>query len=569
MSTDNRTLLNDCEDETVAFTTSGAQQGDQASAGLFYEGTQSVEVQHSNNNDRTSTTQTSAAATFNLDLSDSTLYLMVKDNLTDTFAASTGGNGGSQFVIGDGTDLIGYPVGGSDAVGLPVTPYFATYKLDVSEVVASPPGNVAVYSGSEANLDQTAITEMGYGSLHLSKAAGAIPNVFIDGFYYIANGSYALTINGGTVGTPETMADVVGDDITNGWGLVGNPLGSQYQFMGPTQWGDTGTADSYFTASDEQWYFLGDNGGGHAVGATHFLQRLIGNSTGTNSFVATRVTFVNTATRAEFDLSNADMDLVKFDACSFTNFGTITFPTVVANDKFCNNTVFNNCDRMDLQSLDMDGNTWNGTTDANGAIAFDATNGDPSNQDNSTFVSDGTGHAIEVAPVGAGPFTYNLDGYTFDGYASQAGTDTNRVFFINPATLSADITINLVGSAAINSIGGGTDFFSHRDVASYTGTLLIQSTVTLEVNVSDSNGDPISGARVRIENASTGAEISQGSTNGSGVYSDGAYNFSGDLGVLTKVRLKGFRNFRTAGTIASTGLSVGVTMQTDSIVDLP
>ena len=242
MSVDNRTELNDC-DNVTGFVGDGASPALNTLTGQRYEGTASIDTQHTNADEQMHTTQTSGGGgTFNLDLSDSTLYLMVKDSLVDTFA-----NGGVQFVIGDGTDLIGYDVGGNDAVGLPLEPFYNAYKLDVSVQVASPGANNA-YTGTEAALAQTAITQMGYGSLHLAKAQGNVPNVFLDRMTYIANGSYALTINGGTAITPETMADVQGDDVTNGWGMVNNPLGLQYGFFAPTEWGDATTLSSYFEA---------------------------------------------------------------------------------------------------------------------------------------------------------------------------------------------------------------------------------------------------------------------------------------------------------------------------------
>jgi hypothetical protein len=63
--------------------------------------------------------------------------------------------------------------------------------------------------------------------------------------------------------------------------------------------------------------------------------------------------------------------------------------------------------------------------------------------------------------------------------------------------------------------------------------------------------------------------ITQGTTNASGIYTDASYNYTGDLAVTTKARLKGFKNFRTAGTITGDGISVGVTLQDDKVVYLP
>jgi hypothetical protein len=220
--------------------------------------------------------------------------------------------------------------------------------------------------------------------------------------------------------------------------------------------------------------------------------------------------------------------------------------------------------------MDIDDCTFNGTTDADGAVRWDEDDdpAGPTDQTNLIFASDGTGNAIEVNPTGAGPFTYSIDGYTFDGYATQAGTDTDRVFFINPSTLDADITINLTNSQAINTVGGGSDVFSHRDVGSYTGTLIIQQVVAVTVQVDDSAGDPVEGARVRVEEDPAGTLIVEGETNASGTFTDTTAH-STPQDVTTKVRLKGFKNFRTGGTLTSTGLTVGVTFQTDNIVDLP
>lgn len=543
MSTDNRTTLNDCSavtgwtgDDAVTVTTL---------TGQFYEGGSSLSTQLSNSDEHMYTTSIGGTR----DLSDATCYLLVKDNLVDTIA-----NGGVKYVLHDGTNRIGYEVGGNDQVGLPLTPFFNAYKLDVSNSAAL---TFFTFAGTEANLTETAITGVGFGSLHLAKAQGAIDNVFMDRFSFIANGSAALTVNGGTSGTPETSADVAGDDITNGWGMVSNPQGDQYNWFAPTEFGDATTLDSYFDVSNEQWYLLGQG-----IGATHFNFSLIANSTGTNSFAMTNVVMVGLGTRANWDLAPANHDTMKLTNVTFTDIGTITFPTQSIGNKFANNCIFNNCDRVDLQSIDADGCTFNGTTDANGAIIWDENTTDVSNQDNMTFNSDGTGHAIEVAPTGAGTFTYNIDGYNFTGYATDAGTSTDRVFFINPSTLSANITINLSNSG---SDGSG---FSARTVAGYTGTLTINASVPVSVKVIDKDGVAIQGAQVSMYLVSDDSQVMLADTNASGIAST---NFSGTTpaDVYYRVRKASagdtkYVNDSALGTIESgTGLSVTRTLRVD------
>jgi hypothetical protein len=543
--TDNRTQLQDCEAVADVSTDSSADpQADTSEAGLVIEGTNALQFQVTNAQEYLAYDQDTAGATFNLDLSDSTVYVNVKDNLQDTFA-----NLGVQIVLDDTADgtsttTIGYAVAGVDVLGLPYEFKYSAYKLDVSVIVAAPGvsgTDFFQHNGTEANLDQTIIKQVGYGSIHLAKGQGTIPNAWFDGIYYIANGSYAATVSGGTTGTPETMTDLVGDDITVGAAMFSNPIGTTFYIFAPTEFGDAGTGNSGFEGTDETWVYIGDNGGGHAVGATHFQFRLVGNATGTNAFRQTRVTNQNVGTRAQFDFSDANFDEFELDTTSWVDFGALTFPVQDAS-KFCDDSTFINCDQMDLQSLDMDGNTWIGSNDANGVIVLDETVADIANQPNSTFRRVGTHNAIEIAPTGAGPFTYNITGLTVDGFASQDDVDaveTEKVFYINPSTLSADININLSSSIALNIGGGadtGTDGFSYRVVGSYTGTVTITQTVTLSVTVVDENNVAIPYASVSIQDQADDSEVSAGVANNLGVYTDSAYNYTSDLAVNVVAR---------------------------------
>ena len=486
MSVDNRTIINDCEANT------GWSGDDSATvnndAGQFYQGSNSLSTQLSDSDEQMHTIEDSVSTgTFSLDWSDSTLYLLVKDNLTNNAAA-----GGMQFVIGDAADLIGYDVGGNDATGVPLPTFFSSYKLDVSVIVAAP-GTFTAFVGTEANLDQTVVTRIGYGSLHASKAVGAIDNVFMDAFRYIANDSYALTINGGTSGTPETMSDVAGDDVTNGWGMVSNPLGDQYIFFAPTEWGESGaSADHFFAADGEQWFWLGDNGGGHAVGATHFPFRVVGNATDTGSFVISNVSIVNVGTRADLLLDNADVNTLEIDGCSFTGLGAIEAPSLGGTSRFCTNTIFSDCGRIDHNGSDMDGCSvlLSSVAADEGALFYDETVDPDGEMDNMTF-SQGTNahHAIRFGiNVPAAMTLRNLD---FSGFSSSNDVD-GSVFRFDDT--SGSITLNLVGCT---TDGSG---FTVDDAAGVTVTVVIDPVTTL-VNVQDDLGVDLQNARVLVEAA--------------------------------------------------------------------
>jgi hypothetical protein len=554
MSTDNRTQLNDCEDDAQTFATTGAQLGTNSTlAGNIYEGAASVQVQHSNVYDDTYTSGDSAGATFNLDLSDSTVWIVVKDNGLDVAA-----NAGAEIVLGDGTDRIGYTAGGSDAVGIPLAEQFLGFKIDVSQALAAP-GTADVdhhvFAGSEANLDQTQVTIVGYGGLHNAKAQGNVANVYFDGIYYLSNSSYALTINGGTSGTPETMADVAGDDITNGWGIVSNPIADAYYIFANTEWGDSGATDSYFEATDEQWYLLGDNGGGRPLGAgNHFYRTLAG--TGTNSFVLTRVSMVSTGEPGSLDLSAA-FETMELNACVFSNLGAITMPAAGGTSRLANDCIFNNCGQAYLSTLVCDALVFNGTTNALGAVLWDASS-DEEAQDNLSFNSDGTGHAIEISLNTASLTTFNISGYSVSGYeTANDGSTGNTVFLVDNA-LDGDVTINVTG-------GAGT--FSYERAAGYTGTVTINQTVTVTITVVDEAGDPIQGAKVFLEEDPGGTDvISYALTNASGIVT-ASYTGSTPQAVTGFVR-KGtnipvYKAVPINDTISGTGLSATITMVSD------
>ncbi len=499
MSVDNRTEIHDCDSST-------GWQGDGSPnatslAGQFYEGTGSVQGQHSDADEESYSNDDSAGSAFSLNLTDATVYFMLKDNLNNTYA-----NGGIQLVIQETTsDRVGYDIGGSDAPGVDIGKGFRTLKGDCN-VLNNSAGGHTVYTGSEANIAFTAIDGVGYGSLHNAKAQGNVANWWFDRSTYIANGSYALTINGGTSGTPETMADVRADDLTNGWGMIGNPLGSQYVFAAPTEWGNSSaTADVYFEATDEQWFWVGDNQGGRAVGATHFPMRIVGNATDTIDIKWTRVVIVNTGQRSEFTAGDANVNVMQFVGVTFDQVGDITYTTQSAGNRFANACIYNNCGQLYFNTMDMDGATVNGSTNADGALLWDA-NSNEANQDNIRFNSDGTGHAIHINIDTASASTFNIDGYIFDGFAGQDGTAGNRVFLItNPS--DGDITINVSNSQILNQVGTGNGY--SYELA--TGTT---SSVTINNNITLTFTPLISGSDVSVFLAGTNTPIQ--STDSSG-----------------------------------------------------
>lgn len=493
MSTDNRTEINDCEavtgwvgSDAVTVTTL---------AGQFFEGASSLSTQLTNADEQMHTVEDSLnTGTYSLDWSDSTLYMLIKDNIQQDAAS-----GGIQFVIGDGTDLIGYDIGGRDAPGMPLSLYFFAMKLDVSVIVATP-GTFTNFTGTEANLAQTTCTQIGYGSIHAAKAQGPVDNVFMDNFRFIANDSYALTVNGGTTGTPETVTDLVGDDIAGGWGMVSNPFGSVYLFFAPTEWGNTSTvAEHAFTATDQQWFMYGNNGGGHAVGVTHFPMRFISNATDTGEIKLTNILITNLGTRAEWLMDDADFNTIELETCSFVGAATIGLPSSGGTSRFVKNTTFDDCDAVTHNGADTDGCVFKSTNvAANSSAMIYNEAADPDGEtDNMSFTMGATlTHAVEFGT--SSPLTMTLRNWTCTGYnASNAQNDST--FHI--LRTSGTVTINLVG------------FTGNSSFRTAGATVLIVSTVSVNVNVTDSGGTAIQDAQVYIQRASPTANTSGAGNN--------------------------------------------------------
>jgi hypothetical protein len=362
----------------------------------------------------------------------------------------------------------------------------------------------------------------------------------MDAFCYIANDSYALTINGGTIGTPETMTDVQGDDVGGlltglGYGgLVNNPKGSEFGFFAPTEWGNaTNVADAYFTANDEQWFWIGNNQGGHAVGATHFPMRIVGNATDTIDIKWTNVIIINVGTRAEFIAGDADVNVMQMDAVSFTDVGTIAFTVQSPGSRFVDNCIFNNCDQITFSSIDADNCTINGSIDPNGAVLWSTTAADIENQDNFTYISDGTGHGIYINLNTASTTTYNISGYEVSDYdgtgAGPGGGSTGNELFLIDNALDGDVIINVT-----DGVGTFNDF---QKAVGYTGDVTINQTVTLTLTGIETDSE------VRIINLDdttnfnkelSGDEQIEGSTQ-SAVIADGGTGYTNGTQTLTIV----------------------------------
>jgi hypothetical protein len=324
------------------------------------------------------------------------------------------------------------------------------------------------------------------------------------------------------------MEDVVLEDETGGWALVSNPIGSAYYFFGPTEWGTSAGSpqgDCYFEASDEQWFWLGDNGGGRPVGEGHFPMRIVGFTDDVTDVRWTNLVIVNTGTRAQFIAGDANVDIMYLNNVAFTNVGTITFPAQDVGNKYADNCIFNNCDIVDPNTIDMASPIFNGANDPNGALWIKAS---VDNITDASFTSDGSGHAVYITEPG----TYDFDNWSFTGYSAAGSPPVDAAVYNNSGGL---VTINILN-------GGDTPSVRNAD-GSPASTTVINNSVTLLVQgVSE-------GAAVKIVANETVGTITTGDVllealadaNGEASTSlnyEAAFDPSG-LDVITRVRASG------------------------------
>lgn len=548
MATDNRTQLNNCDQDTDAWAGDGGAT-DNTEAGNVYEGLVSQGCTLSNALEREVVSTIGGTR----DLTDATVWAVVKDSLVAAQAA-----GGYQIVLDDGPNEIGFYVGGYDFLPMPLPFFFWALKFDVSEDdVFNTASRVNAYTGSYAAFTEAAVTGIGYGTIHAAKAKSE--NVYLDGFYFIANGSYALTIDAGTVGTPDTWALVVADDVTNGGGMISNLQGNKFDICASWEWGVALNQDSYFEDSDFQVFIdANDIGAGNfIVGAT------VG--TGTNSLKLSNGLFQNLGTPSIWDLSDTDYNTLELDTVQWNEIGTMSLPSSGGTSRYSINCVFNGCDQVTNNGADMDGSSVLLSIVAAdvGALLYNETANPNGILDNLTL-EQGTAdhHAIDFGVLVTADIT--LTGIEFTGFDETTGEDQPGAALRFLAT-SGSLICNLVGCTVGGVAASASNFF--KDDAAGIAVTLVFDTIPLRVTVTDAiSGSPITDARVYAhKDGDTATVYFEDETDTNGEVNDNIA-YPGDTDVVGWARQldsSGFdyvqKDFTT--TITNTGFNVAIQLE--------
>ena len=447
-----RTRLNE-GDNTNNVASSDNGPSVETAAALYFQGNSSISAQFTNAQEYLTYDQEGATdTTFSLDLSDSTVWVLYKDNLVDTQA-----NGGVQVVIGNGTGgnsaLIGYYVGGTDNPGLSLNKQFNVARLDVSNRAAF---STNAHNGNVGGLSVTGITNIGYGSVHAIAARGNVDNVWVDAVYYSFNNGYACRFEGTTL---NTFSDAVTTDETNGWGLISSVGDQVFTLYGNLEFGNGGI--SAVTVADSGKTVILD---GRGLGTSNFLMRSRASTgAGAVSLTYSNMSFINLGTGIVIDLTPT-IDTLSFTDITFSDTSTISFPTTFDSNRNLTRVAFNRTGAVDFGATTATDCSFNNSQAVNGAMVLDSTS-DSSRQSNISFTRGSTtAHAIQINDTG----TYSLNNFNFSGYATTDGTTGTEVIY------------NTSGGAVTLNVTGGTGTISVRNLAG--GSVTINQTFSLTVS---------------------------------------------------------------------------------------
>jgi len=213
-----------------------------------------------------------------------------------------------------------------------------------------------------------------------------------------------------------------------------------------------------------------------------------------SSVTLNNITFISTATTANgighFEV--VDNATVSLTGCSFNDMGIFTF----LSNSTITNSGFNGCGLITAGSATFTGNSFNSSTSS--ATLLAGTN-DMTNITDNNFISDGSNHAVEINAVGTGAMTWNntLDSYVAGTSGNNVTTTStgNEAIYLN-FTSAATYTINVSSGATVPSVRKG---------AGMTGNVnVVAGAVTVDINVAQTDGTAISGARVLVEAGTTG-----------------------------------------------------------------
>jgi len=397
--------------------------------------------------------------------------------------------GGVGLQIGDGTNREAYHVGGDDQTGFRHETGPAEWACFVMDP-GNKPANSTTLAGTEANLDESAITQVGVFFSTVFKSVGGVTNCFWDMIRWADPGVDVEMVGGttsGAAGNGEEAAVVDADDTSGAAHGVFRQLGAGvYGMQGNITIGDPDSASDQYWEETNVTYAFEDRG----LSATNYYRfKLIGSSTATNceaSFTST--TFVcPAAASASFNGDGADLTVCNLPSCSIIGFDQGVETSSLSGSDWsgtsyiaCGQVVENGCDitggivSASVVAADIGSLLFNRAVDPDGDL-----------DDMSFTMGAASHHAIDFGTnVDSSLVSITLRGQAFNGFGASDDADDSTLRFL---ATTGSLTLNLIdctvdGVSPVAS-GGGKNF-SVDDAAGMTVTVVV-APVTLAITCTD------------------------------------------------------------------------------------
>jgi hypothetical protein len=485
--------------------------------------------------------------------------------------------GGAQVLLYDGTNAIGYHLGGSDVAGFrhdEGTVNWQCFLLDTVNL----PANYTIHTGTTVGFALGTTTGIGAGASVASKALGNTENVFVDRIAY-GNDGLAITggLPGGTEGNFDEIATADADDTSNASSYEAcRKLGAgNYGLQAPLNFGlATGTSFTHFKSTNETATFED-----RSIGTDYYYIKVTGNSTGTTLFQLGEQIGATTegsdgttlscpaGVGAYFNATGTDVDFVLLYGGSFVNFDKgmdFSTNTTHAPNHEIYGYSFRGCAQIDPGLTLFKNNSISDTADSTtGALLLD--DDGTTNIQDLFFTSGGLGHAVYIASTTTD--SYTLTNWNYSGY-SEVGPGSNLV----PSTGSTnDMIYNNSGKEITLTVSGGTVPTVRNGAGA---TTIVVTSVPISVTAKNKNTLlPIEDASLSIYVLSTREELMNKLSNASGVSST---DYTGGTPITVEWRarksddLDDPRYFGDSGitTIQSTvGMSVEVLLEPNDFLN--
>jgi hypothetical protein len=360
-------------------------------------------------------------------------------------------------------------------------------------------------------------------------------NMYTDYFLYLDG--YFIT--GGTAVDPVTLADIGLIDGNSSLGVV-TAIDGAFFCTGELQIGNGAAATDFDMDGNVLIYTDQEVNAG--------LYRFVIDGTGVNAELRNSLfqsTGTTDDTRFIFDLSADNFTLTNV-GCVLQRAAAVSF----GSSQTINSWTFTDCFTITTNGATLSECIINDTASTSAVVLTAFTQ-----IVDCAFNSDASNHAVEL--TGAVPSGYTWDHAT-TGYLAGSegdfttGTNANATIYINPTSAdSTNLTITVPTGVTLPSIRFGTN---------YTGTVTVQRQAkTIDVNVTDEDGNPVSGAFVYINDGAT--TIFNGTTDASGNIPQQSYG--GTSNSTLRVRQFGKAPFQATIGTASGDTSTLATLLTD------